>query len=320
MGSDPEDLEELARTWSRTRTALGRAKARLNGADRRSWSGPAATGLWGELEQLASLLGERSVAARMVSHQLLDQAARQRVASAVDHVTITVEGSSDGDGRWVGWLGPEDASVVVVVVPGVGNDITDRSALERDARRLHERLVVADQRVRGGHSIATVAWLGYDTPDNVVAGLRRGPANDGAQRLAAHVERWLQQPGRRVVVVGHSYGALVVAEALSLGMQADDAVFLGAPGMGAGGEVDASAAGTRLWSAASVGDPVSLLARLGVVHGDDPVGRTRLLPTSIDGHSSYLRDPVLIDALASVALRPPRSGTVHRAGAAEDGA
>ncbi|MEI2699893.1 MAG: alpha/beta hydrolase [Microthrixaceae bacterium] len=115
----------------------------------------------------------------------------------------------------------------------------------------------------------------------------------------------------RVVAVGHSYGALVVARAASSGMRADEVVLLGAPGLGAdGGELERGVGSPGLWSASSVADPIALLARVGIIHGEDPSGRARPLPTSADGHGSYLADPVLLDALAAVALGDDRGGTV----------
>ena len=223
----------------------------------------------------------------------------------------TLEHSEVGDGRWVGWVGPEDPTVVVVLVPGVGTDLHDRSSLELQARRVHQHLQLVGARRRTGDTVAVVAWLGYDPPDHVLAGLRRRPAAEGAAHLAADVERWRRAGARRVVAVGHSYGALVVAQAASDGMVADEVVLLGAPGLGVGEyESDRAPGGPGLWSAAAVADPIALLARVGIVHGEDPSTRARPLPTSVDGHGSYLEDPVLLDALATVALGAETGGTV----------
>lgn len=223
----------------------------------------------------------------------------------------TLERSEAGDGRWVGWLGPADATIVVVLVPGVGTDLADRDSLELDARRVREHLQLVAARLRTGETVAVVAWLGYDPPDDLLAGLRRRPAAEGAAHLVVDVERWHGVGTRRVVAVGHSYGALVVARAASSGMRADEVVLLGAPGLGAdGGELERGVGSPGLWSASSVADPIALLARVGIIHGEDPSGRARPLPTSVDGHGSYLADPVLLDALAAVALGDDRGGTV----------
>jgi hypothetical protein len=48
------------------------------------------------------------------------------------------------------------------------------------------------------------------------------------------------------------------------------------------------------------------------VFGGDPVGRVGRLPTTGRGHGAHLADPVLLEALAHVALgtyQPVRSGT-----------
>jgi pimeloyl-ACP methyl ester carboxylesterase len=117
-----------------------------------------------------------------------------------------------------------------------------------------------------------------------------------------------------VVVVGHSYGGVVAARASAAGMGADELVLLGAPGLGV---TDPSQlrlrAGAELWSAAARGDAISVLARIGVVHGPDPVAHARALPTSTWGHGAYLEDPELLAALAELALHDPRpAGTVAR--------
>ena len=53
-----------------------------------------------------------------------------------------------------------------------------------------------------------------------------------------------------------------------------------------------------------------LLHRLPGLFGPDGVGLVPSLPTSGRGHSSYLSDPVLLDAIAQVALHPPGSPLV----------
>ena len=73
------------------------------------------------------------------------------------------------------------------------------------------------------------------------------------------------------------------------------------------------APGADLWAAAARFDPISLLARSGLVHGPDPTDVALALPTSLDGHSSYLADPVLLAALAEVVLADPVPSAHRRA-------
>lgn len=301
----------MADGWASLGDSLSRVRARAQRVDRGCWSGPDARRCWDELDRIASELGSLAVTIDLAARRLLAQAMQQRRASEADVAVRTLEHSHGGDGRWVGWVGPEDATVVVVLVPGVGTDEGDRASLELDAGRVREHLQLVGERRLSGESVAVVAWLGYDPPDNILSGVRRGPAAEGAARLALDVDRWRVAGARRVVAVGHSYGALVVARAAADGMTADEVVLLGAPGLGAGGAgFDRDGGGPGLWSASAAADPIALLARVGIIHGEDPSARARPLPTSVDGHGAYLEDPVLLDALARLALGDGAGGTV----------
>ncbi|MEI2699892.1 MAG: alpha/beta hydrolase [Microthrixaceae bacterium] len=190
QGCDPEVLESMADGWAALGDSLSRIRARVERAHRGTWSGPDARRCRVELDRIASELGSLSVTVDMAARRLLAQAAQQRRASEADVTMRTLERSEAGDGRWVGWLGPADATIVVVLVPGVGTDLADRDSLELDARRVREHLQLVAARLRTGETVAVVAWLGYDPPDDLLAGLRRRPAAEGAAHLVVDVERW----------------------------------------------------------------------------------------------------------------------------------
>ncbi len=208
-------------------------------------------------------------------------------------------------------IGPPDATVVVVLVPGVGTDLADEARLARDATVVWRAVASAsDQPGR----VAVVSWLGYDPPDVVVGALDPRPADDGARALAAAVDDLRDGGARRVTVVGHSYGAVVAGRAAADGMAADALVQLGAPGVGRPGAAAAiRGRGTEHLVALEDDDPIRWAdAAVRWAYGEDPVGLAGRLPTSGHGHGSYLADPVLLEALAHVALRrhqPVRSGT-----------
>jgi pimeloyl-ACP methyl ester carboxylesterase len=193
----------------------------------------------------------------------------------------------------------------VVLVPGVGTDRGDAGRLGRDAEEVWRHLA--------GRA-AVVSWLGYDPPDHVPLGVDRRPAHRGAPELVRQVAALRAAGARRVVVVGHSYGGLVATVASAEGMGADELVLLGAPGLGV---ADLAALhlppGADLWAAAARLDPISWLARTGLVHGPDPADLALAMPTSLDGHSSYLADPVLLAALAEVVLAEPVPSAHRRA-------
>lgn len=259
--------------------------------------------VWRELDRAVSDLGPAIVGVTLAAHILSLNAGQQREASLYQSAVGTVRQSSVGDGTWVGWIGPDDAELLIVVVPGVGTDIGDRSSLAAIAERVWRHVNVVADRCGTGVRTAVAPWLGYDPPDGLLAGIRRSPARDGAELLARDVNGWRDVHDRRIVVVGHSYGATVVTLAASMGMIADEVVLLGAPGLGVESMEDMQfALGADIWSASANGDLVSASARLAPVHGPDPASVARPLPTSMDGHGAYLRDPVLLDALALVAL------------------
>lgn len=325
VGCDPVDLEQMVPRWGAVAARLRATRDRLARADRRAWSGPAARRCWLALADLGPRLGGAAVELDLAARRLGVHAAAQRRASLGSPPVAVLRSSTEGDGRWVARTGDADAQVVVVLVPGVGTELSDRHELARDARRVWEQLAVAADRdgfdqdragrgVAAQDGVAVVTWLGYDPPDHLLGGLARGPAVVGGAGLAADVQRLRRAGAERLVVVGHSYGGLAAARASAAGMLADEVVLLGAPGLGVPDRAALRLApGAELWAAVARGDAVGLLARPGWVHGPDPLGVARHLPTSMPGHGAYLDDPVLLAALADLALHDPRpAGTVAR--------
>jgi hypothetical protein len=125
-----------------------------------------------------------------------------------------------------------------------------------------------------GPGTAAVAWYGYDAPqahevadpDRSVLG--RAPADEGAPGLASFLDGLdAARPGREahVTAIGHSYGSVVTAAALSSegapgGAEGvDDVVYLGSPGVG---EVPGRPPG-HAWVVEAAGDPVADTAWFG---------------------------------------------------------
>jgi pimeloyl-ACP methyl ester carboxylesterase len=299
LGADPVDLERLAEAHDLCAAHLARVRTRIRAVDRGAWRGPAARRWWAHLDAtvMPSLVaaGGRCAAA---GKYLRAQAGEQRRASLPEPGHTMLLEDRRGDGRVVSLRGEPDAPVAVVLVPGVGTDRGDAARLADDAAEVWRYLAA-----RAGSDVAVVSWLGYDPPDHVLLGLDRGPAERGAAALARHVAELRAAGAERVVVVGHSYGGLVATSASARGMAADELVLLGAPGLGVR-ELDELELppDADLWAAA---------ARL--VHGPDPVELALSLPTSLDGHSAYLADPVLLSALAEVVLAEPVPSAHRRA-------
>ncbi len=300
LGADPEQLDRLARSFGEAAARVRESARRVAAAqDRVLGPGGAQRGayrLLGEtvppLHRLADRLTERA-------EDLRRRARFQRVASIPFPGVTTVYESHAGDGRWMGRAGPADAATVVVLVPGVGTHLGHRRRLGRESVRLSEHLTSQHP----DHPVTVYAWLGYDAPDSLLASVDRRPADDGARTLATDLRHLRAQGAERVVLVGHSYGALVASRAVASGLEVDELVLLGAPGLG----VDDPSSlrlrpGGTVWSALEDDDPIAWVARTGVLHGPDPATSSRPLPTGGHGHSRYLTDQVLLDALGEVVV------------------
>jgi len=162
-----------------------------------------------------------------------------------------------GDGRVVEVFGDLATSGNLgVVVPGITNDRSNFSVggggFRAGARAIHQR--AAELGIDG---IATIAWLGYDTPDGADAVLRRA-AEAGHEDLIAFVAGLDALDGRRhIAVIGHSYGSLVTGLAAAEGIDADEVVFVGSPGTGLRTADDARLApGGVVWAGLAAGDPI----------------------------------------------------------------
>jgi len=190
------------------------------------------------------------------------------------------------------------AAHVAVLVPGITNTLAsyarDPRGLAAAARNLHGQ---ANRAGRG--PVATVAWLGYDTP-----GYRDAPTAAAARRAAPSLVRALAgldlRPGTTATVVAHSYGSLVAGQALGRGLAVDNVVVLGSPGVGARRAADLAPpadpgrpAGVRLFAARAPGDPVAWSQTFGPDPTDPRFGAVRLATGSPGepgprGHSAYL--------------------------------
>lgn len=197
------------------------------------------------------------------------------------------------DARVVASIGnPDTADNVGIYVPGTGSDLSSANGgLDRA-----DELRAAAEMVPGSGQTATVYWLGYDAPDNLLAASRAGYASDGAEPLRAFTEGLRESstnPDARVTVIGHSYGSTVIGHADSTddrGLAADDIVVLGSPGVGADTIDGLHVDGNHFW--AGMADDDSIRFTPGFIHGTLPVnedfgGGTRIDTGDASGHSGY---------------------------------
>ena len=190
------------------------------------------------------------------------------------------------DGRLAVVVGDLDTAVNVgVVVPGITNRIDNYEATLRRAQDIQDQQPMS----------ATIAWLGYDTPEFADAVL-----TDDAERGSAALHRFVdglrRSPGSQVTVIAHSYGTVVTSFALQRGMRPDQVILMGSPGLGP--DVDSAAdlglpVGYPIYAMRAPADFVSLSAS----HGMDPAempGVTRLDTDwtgaeDVVGHSDYTK-------------------------------
>lgn len=132
-----------------------------------------------------------------------------------------------------------DAEHVAVIVPGMTNSIRDYD----ENARVKGRDLIDAMRTQSPR-VAVVSWLGYRTPDLSVWGLVEGAASGRARSGAASLVTDLElirrmAPESHITVVGHSYGSVVVGEAMKQrslaervgAMRIGDVAVLGSPGM-----------------------------------------------------------------------------------------
>ncbi|WP_148281411.1 alpha/beta hydrolase [Tsukamurella sp. 1534] len=176
-----------------------------------------------------------------------------------------------GDGIVVVAIGDLDAAENVgVLVPGMGTTAGSVGAVTGDALRLYE----AARRADPGRSTATLAWIGYDAPSGGAA-VARVITRDAADRGAAQLREDLADIAAlragsdpRIVLFGHSYGAVTAATAGAGGAlvgTVDAMVLLGSPG--AGPVRSAAELGLPVYVARDSDDPVPAAA------GTDPAAR-----------------------------------------------
>jgi hypothetical protein len=244
-----------------------------------------------------------------------------------DPVAVYLRADGTGDGRVVQVFGDlVSAQHIIVFVPGMDNEINDyRESLQKRARSV---LAEMQRQAGPGIPVAVVAWLGYDTPDYTPVSLvtqaaTSNKARDGAKALETDLTLIRKQnPRAHITVLAHSYGTVVLGEAMKRGLNVSDAIAVGSPGMNTASRQSLQSPTVRFWaskskrSAWSLGskpivtvpvDPISVLP----THGEDPsakgFGAHRFSSADSIGHSDYFRaGTVALRNIAAIGLgRPP---------------
>lgn len=166
-----------------------------------------------------------------------------------------------GEGRAVVALGdPDRADNILTYVPGMTAELADLDGELNRARQVADRA----GRLDGSQRTAAVLWLDYDAPD----GLAEAANADRAQAAGPALHRFQEGlrtshdgPPAHQVVLGHSYGSLVVGEtAARFGLAADSVVFAGSPGVGVDSARELGLPAGRVWSTTSATDVIQYAA------------------------------------------------------------
>lgn len=182
---------------------------------------------------------------------------------------------SSGNGRAIVAIGnPDTAANVATFVPGTGARL---GTCGTDIGRSDSMVDAAEQ--AGSPSTASITWIGYDAPQDLVD----AADEDYAQNARQDLDRF--QDGLRAThegtpshntVIGHSYGSTVIGHtARDMNINADDVVFVGSPGTGVSRAEDLNLPPENVHSTVAKHDVIqvtNVFKEPFDVHGPDPAG------------------------------------------------
>ncbi|SJN29374.1 hypothetical protein FM104_06475 [Microbacterium esteraromaticum] len=174
-----------------------------------------------------------------------------------------------GDGRVAISVGDLDtADDVSVSVPGIKTQMDGAPNGVKDAAHLYE-----SARYNGdGSSVATMFWLGYDTPAGDLLEWGEVPsearAADGGERLATAVDGLRASRAdnpAHMTAIGHSYGSTATSyAATNHDLAVDDVALIGSPGTGPAGHAsDFSVGADHVYDGRNSRDLVAALGEQG---------------------------------------------------------
>ncbi|MFI0712562.1 alpha/beta hydrolase [Streptomyces inhibens] len=223
----------------------------------------------------------------------------QKLQSALDKADGSSDGSkklyvlgidAKGDGRAVVSQGnPETARNVAIQVPGTDNDLSNMDEQIDRVDRLQQAAVDS-----GAKNTAVISWLGYDAPegDNSMFSTGRADPAGGDLRSFTHGLRQTHEGDRaHMTVLGHSYGSTVIGAGASHGggLDADDIVVVGSPGMTVEHAKDLNINPDHVWAGGAKDDIVSTVAS-GLTLGEDPMEKEfggKVIEVDTEGHGGY---------------------------------
>lgn len=219
---DASGMEAIVSVLMTLSTAVRRVGADLDAAD-----------LATQLRRVSN-----AFAASMRSRALLTPSGQARMLGRGDRQFLRILAA--GHGQVVEVLGDlQHARHVAVIVPGMTNSLADYDPNTRDkGRHLAAAMRALDP------NTAVVTWLGYRTPDftrqHLLEGMSVTFAQKGAKQLLSDLELIRRMaPHAHVSLIGHSYGTVVLGQAMMMRSTAarldatgvTDIVAVASPGM-----------------------------------------------------------------------------------------
>ncbi|WP_369183461.1 alpha/beta hydrolase [Streptomyces sp. Y1] len=168
-----------------------------------------------------------------------------------------------GDGRAIVATGnPDKATHTSVFVPGTN---TDFNGVPGQIDRIRQLQGYGKQYAKEGESVSVVSYLGYDAPESLPGASNPMRGLDGAEdmrRFSNGLRVAHGDPRTHLSYIAHSYGSFAVGVADSggsHGLDADDIVTLGSPGMGVlyAGQLNVNP--DHLWIGEASDDPTRLV-------------------------------------------------------------
>jgi hypothetical protein len=173
--------------------------------------------------------------------------------------------STAGIGKAIVAFGnPDTADTTVTYVPGVGTALTGAVSNSQRAANLWRQA----HKFADGRSVSSIFWLDYNAPQlsltDIMKDLQIGSTADavaGAKALAGFQAGLAAAHAAgvpdRTVLLGHSYGTLVIGEAAAHdGVRPSDIIFVGSPGVGVTQAARLGLPASHVWAGANVNDPV----------------------------------------------------------------
>ncbi|MGH4019520.1 MAG: alpha/beta hydrolase [Pseudonocardiaceae bacterium] len=152
---------------------------------------------------------------------------------------------------------PDEADNVVTLVPGT------YAALEGAGGGIANVEAIVDQANAAdvGSQTAGILWIGYDAPQSIAPAAMDPGYADGAKadldRFQDGLRATHEGPRSTNTVIGHSYGSTVVGHtARDEGLDADNVIFAGSPGVGVDHARDLGVPAENVWATTAAHDPI----------------------------------------------------------------